>query len=480
MIRLNFLSLITTFIISMMILNETTAQNNYNHTKSHDGRHKTKVKTPFTSFEIEYEGEIIISDNDEDIVGITDGGFFKVKKSAFGSKRRVEINANRNGQLTKKYYVGRREKTYIPDGKEWLAEMLSEIFRTTTLGAESRTARIYEKGGVDAMINEIEDQYSDHVKAHYFGLLLDKDLNDQELADIIESTGDEIKSDYYLSSILKDNRDAFLATDAVTNAYIEAAESISSDHYLSEVLREALVDNSIDEQQVSKLLDLTESISSDHYITEVLNTLIADRDINDNNLKKILVLSETISSDHYKTELLKEAINTRRSLDDSSLLLVLEALEDVSSDHYATEIIKEIKRQDLSDPMIAKVISYSADNIHSDHYLAESLKEMINKYDIGGASLDAIVEGLDNIGSDHYAAEVVEDLADQRNLSEDQLIKILDFIGDINSDHYLTESLKQLAPHVSECGSQVAEAYKKAAKNISSDTYYGRALKAID
>lgn len=479
MFRLHFLSLITTFLFTLFAVSDTHAQRSYNH-HVNNRKHKIKVKTPLTSFEIEYEGEIIISDNDQDIVGITDGGYFKVKKSAFGSKRRVEIDADRNGRLTKKYYVGRREKTYVPDGEDWLAEMLPEVFRTTTLGAESRFERIYEKAGVDGVIDEIEHLDGDNVKTHYFGLLLRKGLTPDETSKVVETIGDEIDSDHYLSNLLMDNRDAFMVSDQSITAYIEATESISSDHYLSEVLKDAIEDKSISESHVSKLLDISDSISSDHYITEVFNSLLSDRTISDDNLRKVLVLSESISSDHYKTEFLKEAINSRRSLNDTSLQLVLDALEDVVSDHYASVVIKEIKRQKLSDPMIAQVISYSAQYISSDHYLSESIREIINKHDIGNEGLEAIISGLDEIGSDHYASEVISDLSDQDNLTEDQLIKILDYVGDINSDHYLAESLKELAPHVSECGSGVTDAYRRAARNIGSETYYGRALKAID
>ena len=458
----------------------STAQDSYSHHISRSGSEKIKVKTAFTSFEIEYEGDIIISDDDRDIIGITDGGYFKVKKSAFGNKRRVEIDADRNGALTRKYYVGRREQAYIPQGEDWLAEMLPEIFKTTTLGAKSRHERIFSNGGLAAVIEEIESQNGDFIKTHYFGLLLNEDLDNAELAEVIDALGDEIDSDHYLASLLSDNRSAFLSSDQAIKAYIDAAGSINSDHYISEVLRDAIGDKSLSEDNISAMLEIIDKINSDHYITEVLQALLSDRDINDRNLTKVLNLSENVNSDHYKAELLKDAIDSRGRMNEPMLNIVLDALEDINSDHYATEIIQEIKRQKLNDAMVAKVINYSADNIDSDHYKSESFRKMIDRFDLGLESLKAIVDGLDDISDDNYTTEIIQELSDKDNLTEDQLIQILNQIEKIDSDHYKTEALRDLAPLVTECGSQVSDAYRKAAKTLNSETYYGRALRAID
>jgi len=464
-----------------MFSNEAVAQKtSISINSSRSGSQKIQVKTPFTSFEIEYEGEITISDDDSDIVGISDGGYFKMKKSAFGNKRKIEIDADRNGVLTKKYYIGRREKPYIPQGEDWLAEMLPDVFQTTTVGAESRHERIFGRGGVNASIREIESQDGDYTKTHYFGLLLNEELSNTDLAKVIASIGDEVDSDHYLAELLSGNRRSFLSSPEAINSYIRAAGSIDSDHYLSEVLRDAINDQSLSESNITSMLDIMENINSDHYITEVLQSLLSDRGIGDQNLVKVLELSENINSDHYKTELLKEAIATKRNMDDYMLGIVLEALDDVNSDHYATEIIHSIKRQNLNDKMVAEVIQYSADNIASDHYKSESIREMINRFDIGEATITAIVDGLDDVNSDNYTTEIIKDLSDKDNLTENQLVQILEQIEEINSDHYKTEALRQLAQHVNECGSRASEAYRRAAKTINSETYYGRALRAID
>jgi len=471
--HLSFLSLASTIIFSLsLITTPITGQFSLSHKIEDNHTHKISVKNSRTSFEVEYEGEIII--------GISDGGYFELKKKSFGSKRRILIDSDQRGQLTKKYYVGRRESSYEPDGRKWLAEVLPEVVRSTTIGAESRVQRFYNQGGVTRVLGEIRNMEEDYSASHYFGILLDYDISDDDLTLVINTAGRTLDSDHYLSTLLRDHRDSFLKNDATISAYINAAGSLGSDHYMSEVLRDAIDDADISQPQMQKLIVMTADIDSDHYISEVLRSLLSNRNPDDGNIKEILKLSNSIGSDHYKTELIKEVMRSRRDLDDSMLDIVLESLSDVNSDHYASEIIKDLYSQRLSDHMVAKVLSYTADNINSDHYATESLNTVISRYDLGESAFDAVLDALDDINSDHYTNEVVKKISKQDNITEEQLVKLIEVLAEINSDHYLADALVHLSDRVSQCGDSVSDAYHKAARQINSETYYGRALKAIN
>jgi hypothetical protein len=53
-------------------------------------------------------------------------------------------------------------------------------------------------------------------------------------------------------------------------------------------------------------------------------------------------------------------------------------------------------------------------------------------------------------------------------------------VESIGSDHYKTTVLTRIAPIVKQSDTEAKDAYRQAAKRISSETYYGRALRAID
>jgi len=102
----------------------------YSYNNTNDNKTSIKYsKSGFDKFVLKYEGEITLSDDDKDVVAISDGGYLEIKKSVFGSKRKVVIESDAHGRLLKKYYTGFSQKAFEPEGRKWLAEMLPDIVR---------------------------------------------------------------------------------------------------------------------------------------------------------------------------------------------------------------------------------------------------------------------------------------------------------------------------------------------------------------
>lgn len=417
-----------------------------NYSISNDGKGRIQITNNGKEFQIEYEGDITLSDDDKDIIAISNGGFVEIEQSSFGNRRRIVIESDRNGNLIKKYYEGRTEKDFNPEGKEWLADVLQEIVRSTTLAAEARVNRFYSKGGANAVLAEIGRIESDYVNAAYFKLLLEKNLSNSELVKTIEVAGKEIDSDYYLASILEANQKAFLSNSQTITAYINAAKSIESDHYLTSVLKKVVNDKSITDSQMESLLEISKDVKSDHYLTQILTEVMDNRELNSQNISRIISLSRDIQSDHYKTQVLKKVINDK-GLPNNAYDAFLGTLGDIKSDHYISEVIRVL---------------------------------LDKKLDASASSLNKLLDIVKNsIQSDHYASTIYKKMGDH-DLTEDQLIAVLNSLSHIQSDHYMTQALSSFADKVRQSSERVKAAYRTAAKTIGSDTYYGRAIKAID
>ena len=66
------------------------------------------------------------------------------------------------------------------------------------------------------------------------------------------------------------------------------------------------------------------------------------------------------------------------------------------------------------------------------------------------------------------------------NLKDEQIIEIIEAAGNtINSSHYLSQTLLNFAPRVKKGSEKLKTTYTSVAKKINSDTYFGRAMKAI-
>jgi hypothetical protein len=446
--------LLSYFLLAFMVFQpvnvsaQKSSKKNYSiNTSNKNGKSTIHVKDNGKDFKIEYEGQFKLSDDDKDIISVSNGGFIEITKTSFGNRRRVVIESDRNGNLIRKYYVGRSEKDYNPDGKAWLAEILPEIVRTTTIAAESRVERFYKKGGARVVLSEIAVLDSDYVKARYFRLLLHYNLSTSELTSLVKTAGEEIKSDHYLSSILRENQKAFLANSQTITAYINATKSIQSDHYVTGVLKEVINDSSINDDQMDSLLEISKTVKSDHYMTQILSEVMDNRDLNSQNIAKIIELSKEIQSDHYKTQVLKKVIH-KNGLPTGAYNAFIGTLEDVQSDHYVSEVIMELFE---------------------------------NKFDSSSSSFNSLLSLIENnISSGHYATNIYKKMGKNSTLSEDQLVSVFNSATKIRSDHYLSQTLMAFSAQVKRSSEKVKSAYITAAKSIRSETYYGRAVKAID
>jgi hypothetical protein len=197
---------------------------------------------------------------------------------------------------------------------------------------------------------------------------------------------------------------------------------------------------------MESLLEISKDVKSDHYMTQILTEVMDNRELNSQNISRIIDLSKSIQSDHYKTQVLKKVINDK-GLPNSAYDAFLGTLGDIKSDHYISEVIRELldKKLDASASSLTKLLDIVKNSIQSDHYASTIYKKM----------------------GDH-------------DLTEDQLIAVLNSLSNIQSDHYMTQALSSFADKVRRSSERVKAAYRTAAKSIGSDTYYGRAIKAID
>ncbi len=469
---------VTLLLTSLLFASGISAQNTSYAINYNKGKTSIKVQNGvFDNFSVNYEGEITLSNDDKDIIAISDGGYLEIKKSAFGSRRRIVIESEANGKLNKKYFVGSSRKDFESEGKKWLGEILPEIVRTTTLGAKGRVNRFYNQGGANAVFNEIRSLKSDHVKTKYFKLVLEKNLSSKELESLLRLAGEEIESDHYLADLLKYKQQNFFASDALMSAYIEATRSIESDHYTSVVLNAAIEDGNLSDTLIGKLFRITTGIESDHYISQVLINVMKKRKLNDTNLTLLIENSKQIESDHYKAQVLNKALGLP-GISKGNYNAFLGTLEDIQSDHYITTVFAKLLDKKLNSSELNKLLTLAGESIGSDHSLAQVLTRVIDKQGLDGENLDIFIRALSSIHSDHYAVVVLKKLA-KKNLSSAQLISVLQGAAQINSDHYLSQSLVAFAPLVNASGDNVKEAYRNACKSISSETYYGKALRAL-
>ena len=352
------------------ILAQNTASSSTEASISTSNRqvHRWSHSSGTTDFNVEMRGTIELSDDDRDIKSISEDGYLRISKTVFGSKRSLVIESLGDGRIKKEYYEGRTKMPWDPNGKAWLSEILPEVVRTSTIGAESRVKRLFRKGGTAAVLEEIDRIDNDHVKAHYANLLMKENVQPKDYPVIIREVAGDMKSDHYITDFLKTNATKFLRQKDAISAMFSAASDMESDHYKAIVITETLKGSDQSAEGLRLALHATADMDSDHYIAIVLSNLLKQNNLSDATLTELVKTTNTIESDHYRTQVLTEALQ-KPNLSQSAHQQLLAAVKEMSSDHYATDVILKLIDNKLSDETMDDLLDVTA-SIESDHYRA--------------------------------------------------------------------------------------------------------------
>ncbi len=478
-----------------------------------DGRYTFSSRMGSQQLELEYDGTVEFTDDDKGIKSISKGGYLKIRKTSFGERRELLAEPNSDGSINYEYYEGRRKVEFNDAAKKWLADVLLEVIRTTGIGAEGRVDRFYKRGGVDAVLKETDAIRSDHISHIYLKVLLGtQKLSADELTKVAAYVPRNLDSDHYISEVFKDYGDLFLKNPKSTEAFLSAIGEMDSDHYVSIILNRSLREDLSDEM-ISKVLDAAERMDSDHYKSGVIKEVLDRRDISDAVINRIVRAAADIDSDHYATLVLRDALD-RPNLSDKAFENLMDAVANIDSDHYVTETLRSLlKRNNPSDKVVEAIVKRVSD-MDSDHYRTIIINDLMRDRSMSSKYFDQILVTVGEVDSDHYASQILENILKDEVLSEDSYAKVLARVARIDSDHYKTQILKNVLRsdklskthllsilkavstidsdyYKSEilkdaCNlagasdSEVKDLFRKIARSIESDTYYGRVARCID
>jgi hypothetical protein len=431
-------------------------------------------------FNIEYRGKIEVTDDDKDIKSLSDGGYLEISKAVFGSKRTIIVESLGGGKMSKEYYEGRTKLEWEAKGREWLAEILPGVVRSSAIGAEGRINRYYNKGGVPAVMEEISRLQGDYTRYEYGKLLLEKDILANELPSVIKGLATEIKSDYYLSTLFKNNITKLMATPEAADAFYTGATNISSDYYKSVLLKEAMSKYSTSPAQAKIILQSAKAINSDYYLQVVLVSLLDQPVVKEDALNEMVLVSSNISSDYYRSVVLNRVLKLK-GVSKVTLNNIADAAGDINSDYYKSTVFNSMAKHTAMDEATQlEVIRSIGNSMNSDYYASVSLNEFLKNQQLSDKAFAEVLTAACKLNSANYAADVLKN-ASGHSLTKSQLIEVCKASQNVSSDYYLTTILTSIAPQVKAGNdSEVKDAYRQAAKRINSETYYGRAARAIE
>lgn len=257
--------------------------------------HTYYVKKNASVFDVKYAGVITISENDKDIKSISPNGYLKIEQSSFGNKRKLEIVADSKGNLSRKYFEGKKEESFADEGKDWLESLMPELIVKTGIGAQERAIRIYKQKGMRAALDEAEDVkngggtstsiniggfYNTYISisnnnayTYYKVLLKEVKMNNDELEQFIEALA-KVRSNSTKGSMLR-----YILNNYELNSVLmeEFLETVATQDYNTErgnTLRAFQQKYPIDKSNYREYFDVIDGMSINSEKGNVLKPLL--------------------------------------------------------------------------------------------------------------------------------------------------------------------------------------------------------------
>lgn len=329
-----------------------------------------------TSVELSYDGKITFTDDERDIKSISPGGFFRYSRTTFGNRREIYIQSNAEGLLTRRYFVGRTEEPYVPEGHKWLQEMLPEIIATSGIGAEDRIRRIYARAGTKGVLNQIEALENDYTKSIYYGYLFNQPtLKEADLRLTLTHLNEELDSDYEKSKLLRKISTSYLQNEKVTQAYLAAVSNIASDYEKARVLTYVLQNGKLSPGNFTVIIPATARISSDYEQAKVLRTVLVNPAVTPQVHKEVIRQLHTLDSDYEKNRVLVQLLNNPKCVS-SNFEEMMQAISRIDSDYEKARALNYLfTKQKLTVPNYLQVFPVIS-SINSNHDKSRTLQKV--------------------------------------------------------------------------------------------------------
>ena len=407
-----------------------------NHS-SNDGRSVIRMTRPGCDLEVRLEGEVEL---DADAVGIARMGRdarVRIEENDGRRERWLEIGAGPGGAPSFAYRENGRDATFDAAAQAWYRAVLLQLFRRVGFAAEERVAALLRRGSVPAVLEELEQLGSDHVRSRYTTELLEQaQLNEAQFRTVVDVALRRVSSDHYMAEILKAVAAEQPLTAQLLGDYIAASRRIESDHYRTEVLRGVIQSGRLTTQQVAEVITSAGEMSSDHYRAQLLAD-VADRYALEPAFRSaFLRAAESMESDHYQSETLKHLLQ-RDDLSAGELADLVRASRMLESDHYRAELLKLVGARGLGDATMRQAFIESAAGLESDHYYHDSMRALIDNARIAPDLLVTLLEAsARELESDHYLADLLIRILDRQTVTGDARAAFLRAMESLESGHY--------------------------------------------
>jgi len=319
--------------------------------------------------EIQSSGEIKFNEDETAIQSISHNGYLKYRNN----DKRMVVRYINNGEM--KYDLsddGRKLNPETAEGKKLIADAIQEMI-STGIDAQGRIKRLIGKGGLQAVLKEVDRLKNDFTKSMYLEYLITSDsIRKDEMAAITKKIETQVGSDFEKSKLLQ-KFSAIQLKDSLTSlVYFDAVKSIGSDFEKANALKNR-IRQPLTKEQFDAALSVTNTVGSDFEKANLLKELIDQGIFEGESFGNLLSSIDHIGSDFEKANVLKKLAGKDIKTEEQWIGLINGAAK-VSSEFERSNVLIQIAgRMPKSEEVKANYLK-AAKTINSEHELGRVIK----------------------------------------------------------------------------------------------------------
>jgi hypothetical protein len=286
--------------------------------------------------EINYSGKFQLSEDEGGFKSISPGGYFKFRKNEI----KVKAESDLRGEIEYFIYDGKNKLSPDGDGKLFISTAIKEMIYWG-YDADQRMERVYQRGGVQALLSEVDSIKTDQVKVLYLNRLFAIDSLHPGFMPLILQKVANMGSDQDKVNFLTRIPVGRLNDASNDSAYFEIIKRISSDVDKANALRHIINQDSVAEVNTDKILILTGGLNSDVDKDQFLRKMIDKGLIKGSSFDTLLTLISKMGSDVDKAGIYKELIN-QKNLNESQWIKLLYKISLLGSDYDKANLLVEL------------------------------------------------------------------------------------------------------------------------------------------
>jgi len=306
-------------------------------TSCHHYGNRIVVNNGKDKLEISYYGEIKFTDDETAIQSISKNGYLDYKKNDAG----LRMTHNEKGEIKCVMFMdGHKVNPASPEGKKLIAAAIKDMI-SVGFDAQGRIDRLVKKGGLRAVLNEVDRIEGDFVKSIYLKYLISSDsIHLNEVFEITKKITAQLGSDFEKAKLLQKFSATQMKDSMISEAYFEAVRSIGSDFEKTNTLKNR-IRQPLNNEQFDAALNVSNTIGSDFEKANLLKELIAQGIYEGESFRNLLSAVDHIGSDFEKANVLKQLIGKDIKTEEQWIGLI-NGTAQVSSDFERGNVLLQI------------------------------------------------------------------------------------------------------------------------------------------